>query len=109
MSADIEQTLGFALPGGMQIPSWLHNILTSKLLIFNCLFSWAWILYAKKCIQPLKQRTDEHKKRDQKYAAFCRKDYERLNKSWGFYLWMPTNFLRMILPYTSIAIMCMFS
>ena len=94
--------------GGM-LPSWLNNILTSKLFMFNCLFSFAWLMYAKKSIKPLIQKTEEHKARDIKFAAFKRLDLDRLSKSWACYFWLPTTFIRLFIPYASIAVMCLFT
>lgn len=83
------------------------NILTSKLFLFNCLFSFLWILFAKKNIKPLFPKNEEDNKRDKKYEPFKRNDLEYLSKSWKFYLWSPTGLARLIIPYSSIAVMCL--
>ena len=90
-------------------PSWLMSILTSKLFIFNCIFAWGWLYLAKKSIKPLIQKTDAHRARDKKFAAFQRMDLDKLTTSWSFYFWFPTTFVRLFIPYFSIFVMCIFT
>lgn len=85
----------------------IYSLLSSKLFLFNCLFSFLWILFAKKSIKPLFPKSQEDKERDKKFEPFKRNDLEYLSKSWKFYIWSPTGLARLIIPYSSIAVMCL--
>lgn len=87
----------------------IMSLITSKLFIFNILFAYLWLWFAKRAIRPLIQKTKEDVDRDQKYDAFARKDLGKLTKSWTFYIWAPTMFLRFAIAYGSIIIMCVIS
>lgn len=81
MSADDASAMNAAAPKDAQMATWFYSIVTSKIFILNCLFSWAWILYAKKSIKPLVQKNEEHINRDKKFSAFRRNDLNILFKS----------------------------
>ena len=109
MTTDTGMSIGTATALSIEIQSWLLSVFTSKIFILNLVLSWAWIILSKKSIKPLIQKTEEHRKRDQKFTPFVRNDLQALASSWYFYLWMPTSFMRMIIAYGSIAVMCFFA
>ena len=82
------------------------GLLTSKIFIFNCLFGLLWLIVASLAIKPLIPKTEEHKQRDKKFAAFRRNDIKTLQNFWLFIWYIPFALTRMVVPYFSIACMC---
>lgn len=63
----------------------------------------------RKAIKPLIPVTEEDRERDKKYAAFRRNDIHILMKSKMFLWYIPFSFIRLFIPYFSIALMCVFT
>jgi hypothetical protein len=62
-----------------------------------------------KSVKRLVPKTEEHRNRDKKYAAFVRGDLEKLRNTWSFNIWCFTGVWRLIFMYSVLAIMMIVS